>query len=95
VIEREYTLRELRGNAVMIETELNLTEQERSVLQEISRRTGKTEGELIREAVGQLISGFQVEDRLALMRKAKGIWRDRSDLPAFEDLRREWDRVSS
>jgi hypothetical protein len=79
----------------MVEAELNLTEQERSVLQEISRRTGKTEGELIREAVGQLINGFQVENRLALMQKARGIWKDRGDLPAFEDLRREWDRISS
>ena len=35
----------------MIETELNLTAQERSTLQEISRLTGKTEDELIREAV--------------------------------------------
>lgn len=79
----------------MIGTELNLTEQERHALQEISRRTGKTEGELIREAVGQLINGFQVENRPALMQQAKGIWKDRSDLPAFEDLRREWDRASS
>jgi hypothetical protein len=79
----------------MIETELNLTEQERSVLHEISRRTGKTEGELIREAVGQFISCFQVENRLALMQQAKGIWKDRDDLPAFEDLRSEWERVSS
>ena len=36
----------------MIGTELNLTEQERAALREISRLTGKTEDELIREAVG-------------------------------------------
>lgn len=79
----------------MVEKELNLTEQERSVLQEISRRTGKAESDLIHEAVGQLINGFQNENRLALMQQAKGIWKDRSDLPAFEDMRREWDRSSS
>ncbi len=79
---------------MMIETELNLTEQERSALQEISQRTGKTENELIREAVGQLINGFQVENRLVLMQQARGIWKDRSDLPSFADLRREWDRFS-
>jgi hypothetical protein len=79
----------------MIGTELNLTEQERSALQEISRLTGKTEDELIREAVGQLIAEFQNENRLALMQKAKGIWKDRDDLPAFGDLRREWDRLPS
>ena len=40
----------------MLETEINLTEREQSALQEISRRTGKTEHELIREAVDQLIA---------------------------------------
>lgn len=79
----------------MMETELNLTEEERTGLREIARRTGRTEGELIHEAVSRLISGFQIENRLALMRQAKGIWKDRNDLPAFEDLRREWDRLLS
>lgn len=79
---------------MILETELNLTEQERTALQEISQRTGKTESQLIRDAVSQLISGFQTENRLVLMRQAKGIWKDRNDLPAFEDLRREWDRFS-
>jgi hypothetical protein len=79
----------------MIGTDLNLTEQERSALQEISRLTGKTEDELIREAVGQLIAEFQNENRLALIQKAKGIWKDRDDLPALGDLRREWDRLPS
>lgn len=74
-------------------TELNLTDQERSVLQEIARRTGKTEGDLIREAVGRLINGFQIESRQIQMRKAKGIWKNRNDVPAFDDLRREWDRL--
>lgn len=78
-------------------TELNLTEQEHFALQEISRLTGKTEDELIREAVGQLIAEFQCENqnRLTLMQKAKGIWKERDDLPAFGDLRREWDRILS
>ncbi len=75
-----------------METELNLTDQERSVLQEISRQTGKTEGDLIREAVSRLIDGFQTESRQILMQKAKGMWKDRNGVPAFEDLRREWDR---
>ena len=78
----------------MIETELNLTVEERSALREISRLTGKTEDELIREAVGQFITEFH-RSRLALMRKARGMWKERDDLPAFGDLRREWDRLPS
>ncbi len=77
----------------MLVTEINLTEQEQNALQEISRRTGKTERELIREAVDQLIAQFQIEGRLQLMQSARGIWKGRDDLPEFEYLRAEWDRV--
>jgi hypothetical protein len=76
----------------MVEAEVLLTEQEQNALREISRRTGKTENELIREAVELFIAGFGVEARLSLMQKARGIWKDRQDLPTPEDLRREWNR---
>ena len=77
----------------MLETGLDLTEQERIALREISQRTGKSEGQLIREAVDQLIARFQSNARPALMRKARGIWKDRQDLPALDELRSEWNRL--
>ncbi len=43
-VAKAYTFGEYFNEFATIETELNLTDQERSVLQEISRRTGKTEG---------------------------------------------------
>ena len=79
----------------MAETELDLTEEERSLLQEIARRTGRSESELIHEAISRLIDGFAAENRLSLFRQAKGIWKDRSDLPVFEELRQEWDRFQT
>jgi metal-responsive CopG/Arc/MetJ family transcriptional regulator len=77
----------------MLALEISLTEQEQGALDEISQRTGKSQAELIRAAVAHLIKEFQPEDRRTLMQKAKGIWKDRQDLPDFEELRREWDRV--
>ncbi|HMF56274.1 MAG TPA: ribbon-helix-helix protein, CopG family [Pyrinomonadaceae bacterium] len=77
----------------MFETEINLTEQERDALDEISRQTGKSQAELVREAIDHLIVEFKKEDRRPLMQKAMGIWKDRQDLSALEDLRREWNRV--
>lgn len=76
----------------MLENEVNLTEQELNALREISRRTGKAESDLIHEAVERFIAQFQKQDRLALMQKARGIWKDRQDLSSLKDLRDEWDR---
>lgn len=75
-----------------METEINLTEQELNALREISQRTGKSEGDLVREAVDLFIGQTQTKDRHVLMQKARGIWKDRQDLPAFRELRSEWDR---
>ena len=77
----------------MLDTEISLTEQERNALQEISRRTGKTEGESVREALDQFIAQFQNEDQRKLMQKARGIWKDRQDIPSLQELRNEWDRI--
>ena len=74
-------------------TEINLTEQERNALREISRRTGRTESDLVREALERFIGQRQTEDRKILMQNARGIWKDRQDLPAFRELRNEWDRT--
>jgi hypothetical protein len=70
---------------------LHLTEQEQTALEAMAQRLGKTPDELVRDAVKQLLAQFQ-EDRLSLLRQARGMWKDRTDLPALTDLRREWDR---
>jgi hypothetical protein len=72
-------------------TALHLTDQEQTALATLAQRTGKTPDELVHEAVKQLIAQLQYEDRLSLLRQARGIWKDRTDLPSLADLRREWD----
>ena len=71
---------------------LHLTEQEQTALETIAQRAGKTPDEFVHDAIKQLIAQFQSEDRLRLLRQARGMWKDRTDLPALSDLRREWDR---
>lgn len=75
--------------------ELHLTAQEHTALETMAQRTGKTPDELVHDAVKQLITQFQYEDRLSLLRQARGIWKDRTDLPSLADLRREWDRQTA
>ena len=71
---------------------LHLTEQEQTALETMAQRAGKTPDELVHDAIKQLIAQFQSQDRLRLLRQARGMWKDRSDLPTLTDLRREWDR---
>jgi hypothetical protein len=71
---------------------LHLTEQEQTALETIAQRMGKTPDEVVHDAVKQLIAQFQSEDRLSLLRQARGMWQDRTDFPSLTDVRREWDR---
>ena len=61
---------------------LQLTEQEQTALEAIAQRLGKTPDEIVHDAVKQVIAQFQAEDRLRLLRQARGMWKDRTDLPA-------------
>jgi hypothetical protein len=73
-------------------TALNLTAQEQTALETLAQRTGRTPDELVHDAVKQLIVQLQFKDRVSLLRQAHGIWKDRTDLPSFADLRGEWER---
>ena len=73
-------------------TGLHLTGQEQTALEALAQRMGKTPAELVHDAVKQLLAQFQSEDRLSLLRQARGMWKNRADLPSPSDLRLEWDR---
>lgn len=77
----------------MIRTQIYITEAEQKALKSIAARTGAKQSELIRRAIDQFIARFRETDRLKLLQQAKGIWKDRTDLPDFRQIRRELDRV--
>ena len=77
----------------MASTAITLTEQEQLSLRAIAQQTGKTQDELLHEAVMQFLAQFQQTRRRALLQQARGIWQDRTDLPSLETMRREFDRM--
>jgi len=74
-------------------TQVDLDEQSSAALAAIARQTGKTPDELIHEAVEDLIQRHLPQDRTARLRQARGMWKDREDLPDFGAIRSELDRV--
>ena len=76
----------------MVRTQIYLTETQQKILRRLASQTGRKQSELIREAidryVGSTASG-EYQDRL---RRGAGLWRERTDLPDFGAVRREFDR---
>ena len=76
----------------MVRTQIYLTEGQRAEIAAIASQSGKRQSEVIREAVDRFIEQKSRGRREAILRKAAGIWRDRTDLPDLDALRRGWDR---
>ena len=77
----------------MVRTQIYLTENQRAELAVIAARSGRPQSEVIREAVDSFIERNSRRRRESVLREAAGIWRGRTDLPDFDRLRRDWDRV--
>jgi hypothetical protein len=76
----------------MPETLISLTTAECELLHSMSLQTGKTENELLHEALDLLKMRVTSENRRSLLQKGRGIWKDREDLPALSELRSEMNR---
>ena len=76
----------------MIRTQIYLTEDQREEIADIAKIEGKRQSELIREAIDRYIDEFKRNRRDIILEKAFGMWKDRTDLPDFEKMRKESDR---
>lgn len=79
----------------MQRTQIYLTDAESEALKAIGRRLGKSQSELIRAAVDRLVEEYSPDTRIELLRAGCGIWKDRTDLPDFSAVRREFDRIET
>lgn len=69
-----------------------LTDSELQMLHAMSQSTGKTENELLHQALDLLKNQVDLESRRSLLLAARGMWQDRDDLPSLRDLRNEMNR---
>lgn len=77
----------------MVRTQIYLTEKQRNELIAMSRRQGKRQSELIREAVNRYIASSSSQRRQEALCAAAGMWKNRDDIPGFGAVRAGWDRV--
>ncbi len=77
----------------MIRSQIYLTEKERASLKLISQETGRTQSDLIREAVDTLIEKRCRKNSKQKRQEAFGIWKDRDDLSEMQKIRDEFDRI--
>jgi len=76
----------------MTTTQINLSESEMRELEAISEAQGKTQDEILQEALEQFLSQHKQSNRLEALRQARGIWKGRNDVPDVAALRQEWGR---
>ena len=79
----------------MIRTQIYLTERQSGEIKALSKRVGKKQSELIREALDQYLDRQSRKQREKVLRSTAGIWSHRTDLPDFGKIRGGWDRSGS
>ncbi len=76
----------------MTTLQITLSDAEQQALRAMAERTGKGEEELMHEALDQFRARVELEERRAVLQRVWGLWKDRDDLPDFEQMRAEMDR---
>ena len=78
----------------MVRTQIYLTEREQAELRRLAELWGRTQSDLIRDAVDRFIESARGMNRSDVLQSAAGLWRDSSGRPDFTALRIEANRIN-
>jgi len=76
----------------MVRTQIYLTEREHRWLNSVAKANGCTKSEMIRKAVDEFVAKSSHPGRIEILRKVRGIWKGRKDVPDVRAMRRAWRR---
>jgi hypothetical protein len=80
----------------MQSNQLTLSPADSEAVRQLAQRTGKTEAEILHEAVEKLMQQASADSRLTALRQARGMWENRTDLPDFNQVRTDgWDYAAA
>lgn len=79
----------------MIRTQIYLSPAQQKALKALAAKTRRTQSELIRDAIDRFVGQRKASERALVIKRSAGLWKNRTDLPDFAELRREADRVPS
>lgn len=77
----------------MIRTQLYITKQEQQLLRALINKTGKSQSELIRQALDKFIR-TNAKGPKHNLEKSTGLWAERTGVPDFTAIRQEFDRFT-
>jgi len=75
----------------MIRTQIYLTEEEHEGISQLAKSMSTRQSALIRQAIDEYLTRKNPDGKLAKIRKARGIWKNRTDLDLSE-IRSDFDR---
>ncbi len=76
---------------VMVRKQVYITHAQDKALAERARLSGRSQSELIREAIDMVTLEQQRAARQKVVARVAGLWKDRTDVPDVDMLRRESD----
>lgn len=71
--------------------QLALSPADSEAVRQLAQRTGKSEAEILHQAVEKLLQQAALENWQAALHQVEGLWADHPDAPDTRQMRAEWD----